>query len=81
MRLLPSSIPIVNKNGSMVDHFRIFMNEVSGAFIISGTGSPEGAIEGTTKQLYMDSTSSPWHIMTTLVNKPFQKFCRTFRRF
>lgn len=55
--------PIINKDGSMVDSFRIWSLFVSSLGILTGTGTPEGIIEARQTSLYMDDAGTPGSIL------------------
>lgn len=48
--------PISSENGKMTQAFRAWTQLVSLSSPLTGTGSPEGAVEARQTQLYMDIT-------------------------
>jgi len=57
------SNPIVNESGIMSNQFRIFTYLLSMLDIFTGTGSPEGVVEGQPKQMYMDDAGTAGAIL------------------
>jgi hypothetical protein len=52
------SIPIVQQDGTPTDSFAYWLTLVTRTDIIVGTGSPEGVVEATIGQEYMDSSGT-----------------------
>ncbi len=50
------AFPVVQKDGTMTDEFQRWTLQVTRNDIIVGTGSPEGVVEATIAQEYMDDT-------------------------
>lgn len=58
----PSS-PIVDEAGYMLQAFAAIMLELYKTSTLSGSGSPEGLIEGGLKQLYMDEDAASGSVL------------------
>ncbi|QDP54305.1 MAG: hypothetical protein Unbinned6354contig1000_8 [Prokaryotic dsDNA virus sp.] len=56
-------IPIVFGNGAMGNIFASWVNSVTDFEIISGTGTPEGAVFAKKTKLYMDESGSAGNIL------------------
>lgn len=54
IKYVDPSYPIVKKDGTVEDHYRIFVHEVYLRGLLIGTGSPEGVVEAQQGQEYMD---------------------------
>ena len=50
--------PIVEKNGTMSEPFRLWTNQVTGLQIMTGSGSPEGVVSASVTTLYMDTAGT-----------------------
>lgn len=48
------TVEIVNERGLPSQSFQAFLSELARQSILSGSGSPEGVVEGYQKQQYMD---------------------------
>ena len=60
---LIATLPVVDKNGQMVQAFRTWVQQVTDLSILSGAGSPEGAVVAQPTRLYMDTTGSTGSIL------------------
>ena len=56
-------MPIVDKNGLMLSHFSLLIVQLAQLGIMTGSGTPEGSIEGKQTQLYMDTTGTAGNVL------------------
>jgi hypothetical protein len=55
--------PIINEDGLMTQQFWLFILQVSKNQPIVGTGTPEGFVEATQTQFYMDDSGTAGNIL------------------
>jgi hypothetical protein len=63
MTQLNASFAIVEADGTMTQAFRDKMNALNALIPLSGTGSPEGAVEGLQYQLYVNDSGTAGNIL------------------
>jgi len=60
---LPRGLPIVDDKGVMTDRFTAYTQEVGRLNILTGSGTPEAAVESVITSLYMDTAGTVGSIL------------------
>ena len=65
MNILPpiASQPVVEDNGTMSEPFRVWSQRITALQILTGSGSPEGAVSAPVTTLYMNTAGTAGSIL------------------